>query len=157
MKIELMERQAKHVHIFWKETQTELLRDLFPFTIKSEAEALSLFEATQLEGANSFGQVIYVGGVYIGDVWCYGLHDDMPMLSIVIFDQTFWGKGIATQAIPLFLKTLVSKFGVRQMGAFTFSTNKASQKALVKSGFVEQYTFHENGVDSVFFQIHFPQ
>ena len=57
------------------------------------------------------------------------------MLGFCIFEKTYLNKGIATEAVPLFLKEIQEKIELKTIGAFTFSDNFASQRVLEKSGF----------------------
>ena len=74
------------------------------------------------------------------------------MLSYCVFEPAFWGKGIATQALALFLPLLETRFALRDLGAFTFSTNLASCRLLEKAGFVCREEFEEEGALSRFYQ-----
>jgi len=50
--------------------------------------------------------MILVNGVYIGDIWYYCIDlDDEPnaILSYCIFEKACWNRGIATEAVKLFL------------------------------------------------------
>jgi len=149
-------RTKEHVQTFWERTQDEEIKRLFPFSTKSLEDALQLFERSQLEGATSYGKVIYCDGQYIGDVWCYGIDEDnekMAMLSIVIFEKAQWGKGIGVKAAEAFVEEVFDKFNIEKLGAFTYSINYGSIGLLKKLGFVEVETFIENGVESKYFEL----
>ena len=105
MKIELRERTAGHVRIYFEQTQDEQIERMLPRSVESLEQALANFEATLLPGAASFGRTIYADGRYIGDVWCYCIDCEQSpnaMLSYCIFDKALWGKGAATEAVGLF-------------------------------------------------------
>ena len=70
MKIELRERTAGHVRIYFEQTQDEQIERMLPRSVESLEQALANFEATLLPGAASFGRTIYADGRYVGDVWC---------------------------------------------------------------------------------------
>ena len=120
-------------------------------------KAISDFEKTLLPDAASFGRTIYVNANYVGDVWAYCIGGDEPnaMLSFCVFEKSLWGKGIASEAVRIFLDEMKEKYSLRSMGAFTFSNNQASINVLMKNGFQEKETFTENGVESKYFQIDF--
>lgn len=156
MDITLKERTREHVGTFWDKTQDEEIRRLFPFSIESLDEALILFEESLKECATSYGKVIYFHGKYIGDIWCYGIDESdekMAMLSIVIFEKTLWGKGIAVKAVKSFIKEVFSKFDIEKIGAFTYTNNNRSIGLLKKTGFKEIETFVEDGIESKYFEI----
>ena len=141
MKIELRERTAGHVRIYFEQTQDEQIERMLPRSVESLEQALANFEATLLPGAASFGRTIYADGRYVGDVWCY-----------CIFDKALWGKGAATEAVGLFLQQAVERFSLRSVGAFTFADNKASIRVLEKNGFAVQESFVEDGRESVYLE-----
>ena len=108
-----------------------------------------------LPNATSYGQTVYVDEKYVGDVWCYCINlDDEPncMLSFCIFELDYWSKGIATTAVNLFIKNVCERYGVKNIGAFTFAHNNASIRVLEKNGFVVVEEFEEDGVLSKYLQ-----
>ena len=154
--IDLRKRTRDHVIEFWYSTQDEEIERLFPRSIETLNEALRLFEVSQKEGAISFGQVIYVDGKYVGDVWLFGIDENdekMGMLSIVIFDKDYWDRGMGTEAIREFSKTCFSKYTIDKVGAFTYVYNTRSIKALEKAGFAKIESFVEDGVESYYLEI----
>lgn len=74
------------------------------------------------------------------------------MISYCIFDKVYWRKGIATEALRMFLAEIVEKFGLKSVGAFTYSANESSIKVLLKNGFIDAETFVEDGIESKYFQ-----
>ena len=137
MKIELRERTAGHVRIYFEQTQDEQIERMLP------------------RSAASFGRTIYADGRYVGDVWCYCIDCEQSpnaMLSYCIFDKALWGKGAATEAVGLFLQQAVERFSLRSVGAFTFADNKASIRVLEKNGFAVQESFVEDGRESVYLE-----
>ena len=74
------------------------------------------------------------------------------MVSYCIFDKAYWSKGIATEALRMFLAEIVEKFGLKSVGAFTYSSNESSIKVLLKNGFIDTETFVEDGIESKYFQ-----
>lgn len=155
MKIELRERTAGHVRVYFERTQDEQIERMLPRSVESLEQALANFEATQLPGAASFGRTIYADGRYVGDVWCYCIDCEQSpnaMLSYCIFDKALWGKGAATEAVGLFLQQVRERFSLRSVGAFTFADNKASIRVLEKNGFAVQESFVEDGRKSVYLE-----
>lgn len=156
MDIVLKSRIRDHVEVFWKKTQDEEIRRLFPFRTESLEEALILFEESLKEDALSYGKVIYFEGRYVGDIWCYGIDEiseKMAMLSVVVFEKELWGRGIGTEAAKIFVKEVFDKFDIEKVGAFTYSNNYGSIGLLEKVGFVKVDTFVEDEIESKYFEI----
>ncbi len=121
MRIELRDRTADTVIIYFRSTRDPEVRKYLPQKAKTENEALADFEKTRRPGAGSYGRTVYVDGSYIGDVWCYCIQQDEPnaMVSYCIFDKAYWGKGIATEALRMFLADIIERFHLKSFGAFT--------------------------------------
>lgn len=154
-RIVLRKRTKGHVQIFWRKVQDEEIRRMFPLTTESLEQALELFAAAQRKDADSYGNVIYFNGEYVGDVWCYSIdrQNRSAMLSLVIFAKQHWGKGIAPRAISLFLEKALAKYDLERVGAFAFQDNVRSVAALKKAGFSEIETFVENGIASKYLEL----
>lgn len=155
MNTELRERTAETVAIYFERANTEEIRRVLPMKARTLDEALEDYRHTLLPGAASFGRTIYEDGRYVGDVWCYCIHeDDEPdaMVSYCIFDETARGRGVATRALMLFMDEVERRFGLRTLGAFTYSANTASARVLEKSGFALIEEFEEDGVLSRYYQ-----
>ncbi len=56
-------------------------------------------------------------------------------LGIIIGEKDYWGRGIATEAISLVLKCVLSSFGLRRIVAEYEKGNKGMRKALENNGF----------------------
>lgn len=155
--VELKERTRENVICYFEKVQDEEIKRFLPQKARSVEEEISDFEKTLLPDATSFGCTIYVNANYVGDVWAYCIGGDEPnaMLSFCVFEKSLWGKGIASEAVRIFLDGMKEKYSLRSMGAFTFSNNQASINVLMKNGFQEKETFTENGVESKYFQTDF--
>lgn len=117
--------------------------------IESLKGALKLYNESYQEGATSFGQTVYVDDKYVGDVWVFGIDEQdekMAMLSIVIFDKTYWGKGVGNEVVREFAKVCLSKFDIEKIGAFTYAHNERAINALEKAGFDLIERFVEDGI-----------
>ena len=155
MEITLRERTADTVKIYFDKAQSPEIKKTLPQKAKSVKEAMADFEKTQLPGATSFGQTIYVNDMYVGDVWCYCMDPDGEpncMISYCIFRTEFWSQGIATRAVALFLETIREKFSVATVGAFIYSDHAASLRVLRKNGFTILEEFVEEDLRSVYLQ-----
>jgi len=152
----LKPRTLEHVKIFWEKSQDEEIERLFPFNRGTLSDAIKLYEESLKPGARSFGKVIYIDGVYIGDVWCYGIDendDKRAFVSIVIFDKTYWGKGIGKRALKQFCQLVFERYAINKLCAFTYIDNKRSIGSLEGSGFKKMEDFIEDGVVSCYFEL----
>ena len=154
MMIELRERTAETVLTYFRATRDAEIQKFLPQKAQSEEEALTDFEKTQREGAASYGRTIYADGRHVGDIWCYCIQEEEPnaMVSYCVFDKALWNRGVATQALKLFLKEIVEKFRLKHIGAFTYLENIPSIRVLEANGFCRMEEFTEDGVASVYLQ-----
>lgn len=156
MEVKLSNRTLDHVIIFWNKTQDDEIKNLFPGISETLKDSIVLFEESLKDFASSFGKVIYYNEKYIGDIWCYGIDDEiekMAMLSIVIFEKDLWGQGIGTEAIKLFIREVKIKYEIKKLGAFVYSNNYGSIGVLKKTGFMEIEEFIEDGIQSKYFEL----
>ena len=155
MKVELRERTAEHVRVYFERTRDPEIQAMIPQSAQTVEDALALFEKTLLPGATSFGRTVYADGDYVGDIWCYCIdpaEEPNAMVSYCIFDKTLWGRGIATEAVKQFLEEIVSKFDLQSVGAFTYCDNVPSIRVLEKNGFGKMEEFTDDGRLSGYFQ-----
>lgn len=155
MTIRLGDRTAETVRIYFEKAQNPIIKAVLPQKAQTVEEALRDFEKTQLPGASSYGRTVLADGRYVGDVWCCGIdRGDEPnaMLSYCVFEPDCWGKGIATEAVGLFLRDACAKYELNTVGAFTFSRNAASIRVLEKNGFALKEEFIEDGEKSRYYQ-----
>ncbi len=153
--VELRQRTAEHVRIYFEKTQDVEIMRRMPSAAGCVEDALKLFYETKKDGATSYGRTIYYKGQYVGDIWCYCIDKkDTPnaMLSYCIFEKALWGKGIATQAVSLFLPHVQAVLGLESMGAFTYADNLPSIAVLAHNGFEEAERFEEDGLESVYME-----
>jgi RimJ/RimL family protein N-acetyltransferase len=155
MNIKLMDRTKEHVIEFWDKTQDEEIQSLFPFSITTLEESIELFSKSQEPKATSFGKTIYLGDTYVGDVWVYCIDEEdemMAMLSIVIFDKNSWGNNVGPKAIDEFSQEVFDRYKIHKIGAFTYSDNTRSIRALEKSSFAFVETFVEDNRESKYYE-----
>ncbi len=154
MQIELRDRTIENVKIYFEKTSDEEINWLFPRGVSTLKEAMENYKKSLSPQANSYGKTIYVDSNYIGDVWCYCIEkNETPeaMISFCIFDKSFWGKGLTTKAVSLFINEVCKKYQLKTIGAFCYSDNLASIRVLEKNGFTLEETFMENGRESKYF------
>ncbi len=163
MDIILANRTAETAAIYFEKINNETIRKLLPQKAKTVEEAVADFHASQRPDATSYGRNICTGGPdgrYVGDVWCYGidrLGTPNAMVSYCVFEQTLWGQGIASKALAMFLLEITWKYGLKAVGAFTFSHNLSSIRVLEKNGFRLMDEFFEDGIPSRYYQLNLEQ
>lgn len=153
--IELRERTIETVRIYFEKSNTAEIKRVLPQKAQSVEEAIADFEKTQLPGATSYGRTVYVDDRYVGDIWCYCIdrkEEPNAMISYCIFDTEYWNKGIATEALGVFVEEVTERFQLQTLGAFTYASNKGSIRILEKNGFELVEEFSEDGVLSVYYQ-----
>lgn len=153
--IALGERNETTVRIYFSRAQQPMIKALLPQKAQTVEEALKDYQATLLPNARSYGRTILADGSYVGDVWCYGLNQDEEpnaMLSYCLFEPGYWGKGVATRAVGMFLEAARERYGLQTIGAFTFADHAASIRVLEKNGFCLMEEFSEDERRSKYFQ-----
>lgn len=154
MNILLGERTAETAAVYFARTRVPAIQRVLPQRAQTLEEFLADFRKTREPGADSFGRTIRADGQYVGDVWCYCMDpagDPQAMVSYCVFDQALWGRGIATEALRLFLEEVRERFGLERAGAFTFMENTGSIRVLEKNGFRLTEAFTEDGVESGYY------
>lgn len=155
MNISLRNRTDETVKIYFEKANRPEIKMVLPQKAQTVEEALEDYRASLLPGAGSYGKTIYIDENYIGDIWCYciDVHEEPnAMLSYCVFEKTYWSRGIATEAVMMFLKEIQDRYKLRTIGAFTFSENLASIRVLEKNGFDVIEEFSEDGKNSKYFQ-----
>jgi RimJ/RimL family protein N-acetyltransferase len=80
---------------------------------------------------------IVFNNIVVGNIGCK-LQEDVYRKSIEIgyfVGEEFWGKGITTLAVDLFVDYLINNFQPIRIYAEVFEFNKSSMKVLQKNGF----------------------
>ena len=156
MNITLRPRTAESVKIYFERANAPEIKRVLPQKAQTVEEALEDYEKTLLPGSTSFGLTVWADEIYVGDVWCYCIDpEDVPncMISYCIFETSLWSRGIATEAVRMFLRVIRENFPITTVGAFTFSHNEASVRVLDKNRFVLVEEFEEDGVMSKYYQL----
>ncbi len=114
----------------------QCLRERFPhpYTLTDAQNFIShtLVRAPQTEFA------IEVDGQAVGGLGLV-LGTDIDRLSAELgywLAEPYWGRGIATDAVRVFVEDAFARFGLVRVFALTFADNVASIRVLEKSGFV---------------------
>lgn len=153
--MELRKRNLENVIKFYEESKDETLRMLFPFQNNTLEESIRLFEQSEEANSKSYGRTIYHENKYIGDVWCYGVDeeiDESGFISIVIFDKNEWGMGLGKAALNEFNNIISKRYNIKKICAFTFKSNISSIKTLESVGFNCKEEFVEDGIESLYFE-----
>lgn len=157
MNITLGTRTEESVKIYFNKTSNDTFPRWLPQKAQTVDEAIADYKKTLLPQSTSYGRTILADGNYVGDIWCYCIDlTDTPnaMVSYCLFESDFWGKGIATAALGLFIDDVMGRFHFKTLGAFTFSDNAQSIRVLEKNGFEMVEEFTEDGVQSKYFEFH---
>lgn len=155
MNICLGNRTADTVRIYFEKAKQPEIKAVLPQKAQTVEEALEDYRETLLANAKSCGKIIIADGNYIGDIWCYCIDENEEpnaMLSFCIFEKEYWSRGIATEAVALFLQEIKTKYELNTIGAFSFADNFASIRVLEKNGFTVLEEFSEEGRDSKYLQ-----
>lgn len=154
--IKLKSRTLEQVQIFWEKTQDKEIRKMFPVSVNSLSESIRLYEGSLKVNAKSFGKSININDKYIGDVWAYEIDeskDKQAFISIVIFDKTYWGKGIGKNVLKQFIQIMFKKYEIKKLCAFTYKSNESSVHLLESVGFKRIKELEENEVPSYYYEL----
>lgn len=154
MKVELRERTEEHARIYFERTRDEEIQRMCPQKAQTAEEAAADFRKSVQPGSTSYGRTIYADGQYVGDIWCYCMHEETEpdaMISYCIFEKKMWGRGIAAEATRMFLAEIGAKFAIKTAGAFTYMDNQGSVRVLEKNGFRLMESFSEEGAESGYY------
>lgn len=122
---------------------TRLLRDQFPFPYTEEDADIWLQQAFSQEVEPNFA--IANDKELIGAIGLKG-QDDVNKFSAEIgywLAEPFWGKGIATEAIKILTGYAFNNFNLNRIFAIIYEGNIASEKALIKAGFIKEATLRK--------------
>jgi [ribosomal protein S5]-alanine N-acetyltransferase len=122
----------------------QYLTNKFPYPYTIDAAYNFIAFATKDTPIHIFA--IEVNGKAIGGI---GLHpqDDIMCKNMELgywIGEPFWGNGIITKAIAEIVKWGFSNYDINRIFATCFSTNIASQKVLLKNGFVLEATIPQS-------------
>tara|TARA_Y100001956_G_scaffold77901_1_gene88925 strand:- start:641 stop:1180 length:540 start_codon:yes stop_codon:yes gene_type:complete len=85
-------------------------------------------------------QLITIDNKPVGSVTSYWECEETRWLEagIVIYDEQFWGKGIAYHALPLWVEHLFATFEIERVGLTTWSGNPRMMSCASKLGFTQE-------------------
>jgi ribosomal-protein-alanine N-acetyltransferase len=84
----------------------------------------------------SYNVAIIVDGIHVGNVGSFDYDYSNGSAEIGYWiGKDFWGKGIATAALKLFVDEIANKFKLKRIVGHAFTFNPASRKVMEKCGF----------------------
>lgn len=110
----------------------------FPYQTPSFDQFTQTTFARMLRGEDL--QLITVDDIPVGSVNSYWECEATRWLEagVVIYDQTYWGQGIAAKAIPLWVRFLFQKWDIERVGMTTWSGNPRMMSLALKLGFKQE-------------------
>lgn len=121
------------------------LRDIFPYPY-TEQDAAAFLTAAIRENGQQCLFAIDIGGEAVGGIGLT-LQNDVNRKSAEIgywLAESFWGKGIATEAIRRMVDFAFRHFELVRIFAVPFAHNTASRRALEKAGFRYEGTLRDS-------------
>ena len=77
----------------------------------------------------------HIGNIKLGPInWIHRFAD----ISLLVGEKSYWGKGIATEAIKILVKFGFDVLNLHKLKAGCYSNNIGSSKAFTKVGFVQE-------------------
>ena len=106
-----------------------------------------------------FGIFDIVTGKHIGNIKLGSInnHDKSADVGFLIGEKSYWGRGIATEAIALVTDFAFKTLNLHKVWGGAYSPNVGSMKAFLKNGFVregvryKQHYFEGNFIDGYLF------
>ena len=120
---------------------------VFPYPYTAEAAKSWIERALAASPPNNL--VIEVDGVMAGDIGIAvrdGLRQGVGELGYWV-GRDYWGRGIVTEAIRLFVNYAFGERRLRRLEAHIFAPNVASARVLEKNGFVLEGVFKDRVTD----------
>lgn len=96
----------------------------------------------------------HIGNIKVGSINHFHKYADVGFL---IGDKSYWGRGIATEAIKLITEFAFKTLGLHKVIGGAYAPNKGSIKAFLKNGYQQegnkksQYLCHGEYVDDIIF------
>lgn len=105
---------------------------------KQTIESIKAFiRSVTNENNYQFGIFILDTGKHIGNIKIGGINNNHKYADIgfLIGDKSFWGQGIATEAIKLASDFAFHSLGLHKLWGGAYAPNEGSKKAFLKNGF----------------------
>ena len=106
-------------------------------SIRAFVETCAAQPSALLLGIFDNQTALHVGNIKIGPV---NPHHGTADIGLIIGRKSFWGRGIATEAIALARDHAFGTLGIEKLTAGCYAGNDASCRAFIKSGFAIEGT-----------------
>ena len=93
-----------------------------------------------------FGIFLKTDGRHVGNVKIGSIHPTHKFadLGIIIGDRSFWGQGLATEAIKLCVGVAFGQLKLHKLFAGMVEGNEGSHRAFLKAGFRDTGCYHKH-------------
>lgn len=100
----------------------------------------------RLKKPTTYNLAILFDGIYVGNIGTHKIDYENSSLEIGYWiGKKYWGNGIASKALKLFIKELEEKFKPKRIVGYAFTFNPASKRVMEKCGFkiegIRKYVF----------------
>ncbi len=119
------------------------------FVTRDRASHFEVWTTKVMADPKNLARTVLVDGAVAGNMLSWPL-DGVRYVGYWI-GRDFWGRGVATQALRLFVRDIAE----RPLHADVALTNRGSQRVLEKNGFVriEQRQSHDDGIVEVVYRL----
>lgn len=111
-----------------------LLQVPYPYTMKDADAFIEHCRQNEISPGDKLC-AIYFDGVHAGGIGLHRRQEYSAELGYWV-GEPFWNRGIATEAVRLILECGFEELKIQRIFALTFEGNLASEKVLVKNGFL---------------------
>jgi RimJ/RimL family protein N-acetyltransferase len=85
---------------------------------------------------SGYNLAVIADGVYVGNVGAHNIdHKNCSAEVGYWIGKEYWGNGIATSALNLFIDEISKKFKLKRIAGFAYTFNPASKRVMEKCGF----------------------
>lgn len=118
--------------------ERKYLSDRLPYPYTLEDADWWLNFVAENEGTNGIFRKVLVDGKVAGNITVERLPDIRKNDGEIgyVFDKTYWGKGIATEATKMICETAFSELSLIRLTGQVYEPNISSRKVLEKNGFI---------------------
>lgn len=135
---QVSELETIHALVISNNEWTKFNGPYFPYS----PPTLEQFEKSSFQRllSGSDLQLITVDDIPVGTVSCYWECEQTRWLEVgvVIYDQAYWGKGIAALSLPLWVSYLFEHKEIERVGFTTWSGNPRMMALALKLGFQQE-------------------
>lgn len=146
-------------HFFRLNGDEEVMRYIRPFqTLQQSKEFLKKIIAAYAErpGTGRWAMFLKEDQQYAGSFAIIPVEQsDQLQLGYALLKQN-WGKGYASESVKGGIEYAFGHLGLTEIAGITYPQNVASQKVLLKNGFVFDKTFVEGGREMILYCLHKP-